>query len=251
MAILTQFILRLSFGLALSMALTSPRMVTSGFFRNHLYVLLGLNCLAALVAWGSEGQFPLWPPLTAAVLSYLGAVVWLYEKPRPGIAILAILSAVSLVGAWLAAPDDSYGTAAAAVLVWLDPLTGGLLLGSTIAAMFLGHWYLNTPTMELAPLRRLLLLMVGALLLRTAVAATGLGFELSAAGMFAIERWLFLSLRWLAGLVGVALLTFMTWQTLKIPNTQSATGILYVAVLGTFSGELVAQLLSAESTFPL
>ena len=36
----------------------------------------------------------------------------------------------------------------------------------------------------------------------------------------------------------------MSWQTLKIPNTQSATGILYVAVITTFLGELTAQLLS-------
>ena len=56
----------------------------------------------------------------------------------------------------------------------LDPISGGLLLGSTMAAMFLGHWYLNTPTMELAPLRRLVKLMAGSLALRIAVAGLGL-----------------------------------------------------------------------------
>jgi formate-dependent nitrite reductase membrane component NrfD len=43
----------------------------------------------------------------------------------------------------------------------------------------------------------------------------------------------------------------MVWETLKIPNTQSATGILYVAVIGTFVGELTGLLLSAESSYPL
>jgi hypothetical protein len=43
----------------------------------------------------------------------------------------------------------------------------------------------------------------------------------------------------------------MAWRTLKIPNTQSTTGILYVAVIGVFVGELAAALLSAESQFPL
>ena len=42
----------------------------------------------------------------------------------------------------------------------------------------------------------------------------------------------------------------MTWQTLKIPNTQSATGILYVAVILTFLGELVSHLLSQELRIP-
>ena len=65
------------------------------------------------------------------------------------------------------------------------------------------------------------------------------------------QWWLFLLLRWSFGLVGVAVLAWMAWQTLKIPNTQSATGILYVAVIGTFVGETMALLLSAESLFPL
>jgi hypothetical protein len=60
-----------------------------------------------------------------------------------------------------------------------------------------------------------------------------------------------LALRWLAGFAGTLLLIGMTWQTLKIPNTQSATGMLYVAVITTFLGELTAQLLSAESSYPL
>jgi hypothetical protein len=62
---------------------------------------------------------------------------------------------------------------------------------------------------------------------------------------------LFLLLRWSFGLVAVAALTWMAWKTLKIPNTQSATGILYVAVIGAFVGELTSLLLSAESAFPL
>ena len=41
----------------------------------------------------------------------------------------------------------------------------------------------------------------------------------------------------------------MSWQTLKIPNTQSATGILYVAVITTFLGELTSLLLSAARLF--
>ena len=65
-------------------------------------------------------------------------------------------------------------------------------------------------------------------------------------------HWLlFVVLRWSFGLCGVLALLWMAWRTLKIPNTQSATGILYVAVIGVFVGELTAALLSAESAFPL
>jgi len=50
-------------------------------------------------------------------------------------------------------------------------------------------------------------------------------------------------LRWLAGLIGLPILLLMSRLTLEIPNTQSATGILYVACLAVILGELTAQLL--------
>ena len=120
-----------------------------------------------------------------------------------------------------------------------------------MAAMLLGHWYLNTPGMQLAPLRRLVLLIVVATVLRIAVSGTGVWLELRHASEPETATLLFLALRWLAGLVAPLLLAYMTWKTLDIPNTQSATGILYVVVIVTFVGELTAQLISTESLYPL
>jgi hypothetical protein len=263
---LTQFIFRLSFGLAAAMTVVPPRHVTSGYFRNNLYVLLGLNVLAALVAWATpELASVRWIAVVAASVSYLGAVMWLYERPRAGIAALALVAAASLVGAWLAVPAagqsidattmDSASTgpisATSIVLSRLDPVTSGLLLGMTMAAMLLGHWYLNAPGMPLAPLKRLVQLLAAAVLLRAIVCGSGLVLELEAVHSFSTARWLFLALRWLGGLVGTGVLAVLAWKTLAIPNTQSATGILYVAVITVFLGELVSLLLSAEAHYPL
>jgi FtsH-binding integral membrane protein len=55
------------------------------------------------------------------------------------------------------------------------------------------------------------------------------------------------SLRWLAGLAGLPMLLWLSRKTLDIPNTQSATGILYVACLAAILGELTAQLLSVAA----
>ena len=55
------------------------------------------------------------------------------------------------------------------------------------------------------------------------------------------------SLRWLAGLAGLPVLLWLSRKTLEIPNTQSATGILYVACLAAILGELTAQLLSVAA----
>jgi hypothetical protein len=249
-SILTQFIFRLAFGMALGMALTNPRQVTSGYYRNHLYVLLGLNVLATMAAWSAGDTWALAAPLTAVVLSYAGAVVWLYEKPRLGVATLALLAAVSLAGAWANTDWHRSTTAAATLLAALDPLTGGLVLGITIAAMFLGHWYLNTPTMAIEPLRRLVVLMGAAICLRAAVEALGLAMDFQA-GWPTNEQLLFIALRWLSGIFGAFALAVMTAKTLNIPNTQSATGMLYVGVIATFLGELTALLLSSQAEYPL
>jgi hypothetical protein len=74
---------------------------------------------------------------------------------------------------------------------------------------------------------------------------------LASLGMPSFHWMLFVSLRWLAGLAGVLLMAWLTWQTLKIPNTQSATGILYAGVILAFIGELTSQLLSAQARYPV
>ena len=247
MSILIQFIYRLSFGLALGMALTNPRQVTSGYFRNHLYVLLGLNVLATMVAISAPNEFLLAPPLGAAVLSYVGSLAWLFEKPRIGIGILAAIAALTLWGAWDATVWPASADKMQMILVALAPPTSGLVLGFTMAAMFLGHWYLNSPTMVLEPLERLVVLMAGAICLRAVVEAVGLAVALSQSSWPSTEGWSFLALRWLSGLVGAFALTIMAWKTLKVPNTQAATGILYVAVIVTFLGELTSLLMAAQA----
>jgi len=161
------------------------------------------------------------------------------------------VAAADLAAASLAMPHAESGTAAH-VLSWLDPVSGGLVLGTTMAAMLLGHWYLNAPGMPLAaPLVRLIGLLAAAVALRGVVCAFGLESEVAAHGWPRLTDLSFLALRWLGGLVGTAVLAVMAWRTLKIPNTQSATGILYVAVITTFLGELAGGLLSAHSVYPL
>lgn len=237
------------------MAITPPRLVGGGYYRVNSYVLLGVNVLAAAVVWLNPSIGPLWPSVAAAVLSYASSILWLYEKPRTGVTALALIAGVTLCGAWLSgAPQNEQAISSTwgeQLLAWLDPVSGGLVLGVTTAAMLLGHWYLNSPGMKLAPLRRLVLLIGGSLLLRAAVCSGGFLYVTLDAGMPGITDLLFLSLRWLAGIFAAAVVVWMTWQTLKIPNTQSATGVLYVAVILTFIGELTGLLLSTEFRVPL
>ncbi len=284
MNLLIQFLLRLSFGLAAGMAITSSKKVTSGYFRNHLYVTLGLTTLAAMVSiTAMPPVLVFWCCVGAAVASYAGSVCWLYERSLAGKVMLLTVASISFAGCFfLTAHTNITRTREVRTLSILQEVSGlsakysetlnkrtnqigsapkvlnvativtsGFLLGMTMAAMLLGHWYLNTPTMELVPLRRLIIAMSVAVGMQAVVSALGLWGEVTYANEITTQWWLFLLLRWLFGIIGVAILAGMAWQTLKIPNTQSATGILYVAVIGTFVGETMALLLSAESLFPL
>lgn len=256
MAILFEFLMRLAFGLSFAMLITSPVQVTAGFFRNHLYVILGISVLAFLLTFGSlAGGLA----ATAAVLSYAGSICYLYQAPRLGRVSLGLLAIVTLLSL-LTRQQVLFGDAAAALstnasgttlgrVLWLcDGPTGGLLLGTTVGAMLLGHWYLNTPTMQMAPLRRLLAVMVFAIGLRMLVCGTGLAATLAIGPLPA--PW-FVVLRWLTGLVAPLVMAWMVERTLRIPNTQSATGILYVAAVMVFTGELMSQLLSVTTAYPL
>jgi hypothetical protein len=286
MNLLIQFLLRLSFGLAAGMAITSSKKVTSGYFRNHLYVTLGLTTLAAMVSYAAAPDV-FWYCVAAAIVSYVGSVCWLYEQAKPGkiaLALVMLASSMALIAQYpgqyrmkrqetrfVQKYDSLYvlehskdedkpyydevfmphGLVNSTLLSIVGIFSSSLLLGMTMAAMLLGHWYLNTPTMELVPLRRLIIAMGVAVVLQAIVSALGLWGELTYAKEITTQWWLFLLLRWSFGIVSVGVLAWMAWQTLKIPNTQSATGILYVAVIGTFVGETMALLLSAESLFPL
>jgi len=244
MALLIDFLLRLCLGMAAAMALVPHSQVSSGYYRNHLYVVLGLATLTALLA-PSALPATLWWAAGVAMVSYVGAVGWLYEKPIAGKTALWI-------AAWLSAAGLSLGVVkpTSGLLREIYPITSSMLLGTTMAAMLLGHWYLNAPGMKLEPLQKLLKFIVLALLTHAVVCAVGLTAEYQTHEALPTSWWLFVTLRWTC-LVGIGFLTYMTWQTLKIPNTQSATGILYVAVIGAFTGEIASLVLSAESTFPI
>jgi hypothetical protein len=259
MALLVQFLLRASFGLAAAMTTVSPRQVTSGYFRNHLYVILGLSALAALLSRAAAPAAFGWA-LATAVLSYAGSIAWLYEKRRAGLAALAAVAAAALIGliAITSEPPSSAasvqpraeGDRLAIALYYAQSVTSGLLIGFTMASMLLGHWYLNVPGMQLAPLRKLLLAMAIAVAVHAVVCAAGLWLE-ALSRPLSTQDWLFLLLRWSFGLFGVAVLIWLARETLAIPNTQSATGILYVAVMGVFVGETMSLLLSAGSRYPV
>jgi hypothetical protein len=186
----------------------------------------------------------------------MASIAWFAERTRPGI-VLCVITAMLLAAATAivqVTPEASgvAGSTANAAGVWASvgtALLSGLVTGLTVHAMLLGHWYLNAPGMRVDVLRRMIDIALVAWAVQLVVAtATALPAGTLTAGATGSPTTMALIwLRWLAGLAGLPMLLWLSRKTLEIPNTQSATGILYVACLAAILGELTAQLLSVAA----
>jgi hypothetical protein len=151
------------------------------------------------------------------------------------------------------------GTAGSRAILAATDLTSALLLGAAAGAMILGHWYLVVLDLPIIALRRLTLLLVIALALRTLVVVVVLagpshaGLEQAravAAGLWSPDG-VFVWMRLLFGIAGPLSLVWFIWKTVEIRSTQSATGILYVQLFLVMAGELLAKYLRVAAGIPL
>ena len=253
MRLLVDFLCRFGWGLSLALVLTPATGVPGGFFRVNLLVIMGLATLAALVGPTGAADASWVVPAAAAVVAWMGSVAWYGERRQAGIGLCVACAALLAVATVLAAaagqPWSEAGWPVAGALAGGRAIISGLVVGLTVHAMLLGHWYLNAPGMRVDVLRRMIDVALAAWALQLAVvlvvffAAQG-GGPPAAAGETTMAL---AALRWLAGLGGLPVLLVMARQTLDIPNTQSATGILYVACLAAILGELTAQLLATTA----
>ena len=240
-----EFALRMSGGLAALLLVAPRRAVPPAFFRTHCLVILGLLVLAALslktAAPAATDAF--WTAVGLATLAYLASACWGLGVERLALPLTAALAGSALIPqaligggetawGWPRVQDAASGLASAA------------LLGSTLSAMLLGHHYLTAPAMSIEPLRRFVRCMAWALGIRSTLAAAGLATWAASHPWRGSDTALLLAVRWGMGVAGPALATFMTRETVKIRSTQSATGILYIAMTLVLFGELSAMVLS-------
>ena len=243
--------------MSLAMMLTSSKVVTSGFFRVHLWVIMGLNVFGVLVIWtvgeehiSTQHISLLTLVIVNAIASYVGASIWIYEKDRAGTIALLVVTILTLTSAYLTTRFPEDRTTIHTISVLLEIISSGALLGAVMMSMLLGHWYLNTPGMKLDPLHKLLAFCLWALAIRTVISATGSYFFVTA-HVVPSSWWIFVSLRWITGVAATLIMVILAKFTLRVPNTQSATGILYAATVVVLVGELTAQLLSDNVLYPL
>jgi hypothetical protein len=241
------------------------------FFALNGGLAFGFLCLAApyrpdarllLSGAAAPGRLPEYVGSLAAglaivlVIAYV-AVLYL-PGGRRGRALLALATSAALV----ATAADGWQAARGGAAGWIsgaNALAAAALLGSVIVAMILGHWYLVRWRLPVAHLVRFSLVMAGAIALRAALligglwiagarSPLGLGGFLSS---IAVDRAVFFWPRVGFGILGPAVFAYMVHETARIRSTQSATGILYIAVIFVIIGEFMARYLTVAGVGPM
>lgn len=253
---IAQFALRMMFGMSLMWSLMPRSQVSTGFFRIQMLIAMGLGVLATLT-FGELSQKPELVPLLPAFwgkvgciilagLAFFGSGFWTLGQRRTGTVIVFLMFALSgtvLLGSTISQIDRGSDWLLASAELATSATLGGAMTG-----MLLGHWYLTAPTMSIDPLSSLNRFFGAAAILRLIVSVIALA--LGHAVLQTQTHWLWLSLRWLAGILGPLVLVVMVSKILRYKNTQSATGVLFVGVILTFIGELSATLLARELGIP-
>jgi len=140
-------------------------------------------------------------------------------------------------------------------------VSSALMLGSVLGTMITGHWYLVNRKLTLRPLQISTWVFIGLALLRTiwvftivfilanssqtALAATAKGLlDFSAFGILFWARAGF-------GLAAPLVFGWMIWSSVKVKNTQSATGILYATIVLVLVGEAFSKYLYLFTGIPV
>lgn len=216
------------------------REVSRGHPRSATWVLAPLMAGLALLAPSGLRV----AGLATAVLmaAYLGAVYTqrpLLEWVSGAVASMAVLGVV-IAGGARACPAGCASGALVSV--------GGLLfLGALTHGMLLGHWYLNQPRLPMRPLMQATYVLLGAI-----VAAGAVGLVLRAAlteGSVAAGLVTFSATAywwtWAGLLAGTLILAVMVRETVKSRSNQSATGLLYIAMVPALGAQFILDLLVA------
>ncbi len=240
---LADFGVRFALGLAVLLLFTSWQVVPLPFFRTHGLVILGLLILAALDASRAGGRHgSVWILVAAAVLAYAATVLWGLGLPRLAVPATCLVALAALSWLVLASRAEPAG-------LWVfntaSRCASGFLMGATLTAMLLGHHYLIAPTMSIEPLKGFVRCMGWGLGARGLIAL--LGVSLAHSGLAGLHPGvidpspsLFLIMRWAVGFIGPVVAAILAWKTVQIRSTQSATGILYVAMTLVLLGELTS-----------
>lgn len=209
--------------------------------------------LAGGVLRGGLGGAAIASAAALVFVSQWSPVSWI----RPVLLMTTVLGMAAILAGARFEPKAPLMTASSWSLT-ANTIAAGMLLGSVTMGMMVGHWYLNVPGLDIKHLRRMTWLLAACIALRivfgmggiAAAVPTDAAFETSVWRTAGIRQAFFFWQRVAIGLVAPAVLAFMVDRTVRIRSTQSATGLLYIAVIFVFIGEMISRFLYMTAGIP-
>ncbi|MEE2776270.1 MAG: hypothetical protein VYE73_05850 [Acidobacteriota bacterium] len=241
-----------------------------GYFQMNALVMLGLLALAWSVLLlhplepfggvGTPGWWAFFVGTAGSCLYYAGVWRERWLQARAAAALALAGCGAALVMATRVMVDRPTPLPHRDLLAALGLTSSALLLGWSLIAMLLGHWYLVAPRLNFRHLVVFCGVLLATVVLRLVVVAG------TVATAFAVEelaephpfrvltslqgQGMFFWFRLLWGLVIPLALATMSLHCARQRSNQSATGILYVLVVGTFIGEITAYYLTITTGVP-
>jgi len=246
-------------GTGASLIAVPYRQIGRYYFSFHSTMLLVLVAVAVLVGqpWTQLGQGTAYMRVVAGLsMLYAGLVLVqnvVIRAAETDLRVDALILPVSAGAVFIIMASfgwTAYGTGAA-LLLTLHLLSAALVLGTSMVAMSTGHWYLANAQLSFDILIRLCRMFVLAIGIKAVIVA-----------IYAIWRFedywrledfykLVMGVRIAAGIVLAVVLALMSLSCAKRHANQSATGILYVAVVFVLIGETISLYLTLGMQRPI
>jgi hypothetical protein len=178
----------------------------------------------------------------------VGAAAYLVASiarlPRAGLAVVSGIVGLMALGALSAA-----GGTHSAPLFTAQLALVAVALGAVNAAMLLGHWYLVTPKLSPAPLRRMMWLLAAALVVQAGLFVASVLF-VGQEPITGSIGWL----SWLRLLIGTVLpigITVLAMLASRASSLQASTGLLYIGLAFVMAGSIAGSSITYITRVPV
>lgn len=229
------------------------------YFNFHSTILLVLVAVAVMIGkpWQGIAHGTAYMKVVAALSMLFAALVLVQnvvvraanEELRVDALILPVSTgAIFIIMACFGWTDYGTGTA---VLLTFHLLSSAMVLGTSLVAMSTGHWYLANAQLSFDILIRLCRMFVLAIGIKAVIVAIYVATRFE--DYLRLEDFykIIMGTRIAAGVVLSVVLALMSLSCAKRRANQSATGILYVAVVFVLIGETISLYLTLGGNRPI
>jgi len=271
MSVFFLFLLALTAGILSTPFWVPGKDLGRGYFQLNALIVLGLLSLVIAVdllhpmePFGARGDLGRVLQLAASAGAFL--YYWAIWRERYRLAQLPAAVTLVAVTAMLLLSGSNLIVVRTPLpyrptLVILSLLGSAFLLGWSLVTMLLGHWYLISPKLSFRHLNVYCRVLVVAVVIRGLLVGATLVTAYLVDPFVMPHPWrmlvdlggqgMFFWFRILWGLVAPLLLALMALHCARNRSNQSATGILYVLLMGSFIGEITALYLTVTTSIPV